>query len=196
MMELKGNGQEGPEPVPSIAPPYQEWVIEESAEHTYGTVDFIPGQGRGSDYHAFRQVMVAAGTGRLAGKLQVCGVEDRNIERKRDVARTDFSLTVGHDCVDGQGVVPDKASVDGKHIKFFYPGGGFADTPAHQHIEFETMPSTQTYKTADIQSLEKSDHRHRCFHPHLKGVGAGGVGGIYFFHFFRKVTAIRLLAIE
>ena len=52
VMELEGNGQCIAEELLAVAAPYDEWVVENTAVHAYGTVDLSIDNGGGADDHA------------------------------------------------------------------------------------------------------------------------------------------------
>ena len=190
MMELERDGERRPEQPPPVSAPDHERIVENTAVHAHRTVDLILRQSGGADHHAVCQVVVLARFGHLPRKPQIVVVEPPQIVRKGNVARTHLAPPIDDDGIDGDRVVAHQLAADGKHIKLLDAGGRPADAPAHQHIEFQTIPAAQTDQTRDVERPEKSDHRHGRRHPHLESIGAGRCSGIDFLHgyFFAKVV--------
>ena len=93
-----------------------------------------------------------------------------------------ISLTIGNNSIDSNSVILNKFVSDRKHEELFDMTCCFADAPAHQHIEFQPFLLADFYEPRNIKRLEKRDHRHRRFHPHVKCVSTSCVFGFYFSH--------------
>lgn len=184
MVELERDGEHRPEQPPPVLAPDQERIVEYAAVHAHGTVDLVLRKGRGADDHAVRQVVVLARFGDLPRELQIIVVEPLRIVRKGDVARADFAPPVGDDRIDRDRIVPHQPVADRQHIELLDAAGGAADAPAHEHIELQPFPVTQTHEARDVERPEKRHHRHGRLHPHFVSVGAGRLFRIYFFHTF------------
>ena len=169
MVELEGDRQCRLEKAPFILAPDGERVIEDAAVHTHCTIDTILGQGRGPYSHTVRQVVVLAALPNLGGKGQIVPVELGQICGKGNIAGADPILSVQDDGVDGKTIIADQLLTHGKGVELLNAAGGFADAPAHQHIEFKALPAAVTQKPGHIQGLEESEHRHGRVEP--QGIG-------------------------
>lgn len=190
VVELERDRKRSLQPTAPAFAPNHERIVEYTAVHTHGAVDFVLRQSGGADYHAVRQVVVLARLGDLPGEPQVIVVETVQIVGKWDVARADLAPPVGDDSIDCDRIVPYQLVADRQHIKLLDAACSAADTPAHEHVEFPTFPAAQTHEARDVERPEKRHHRHGRLHPHLEGIGAGRLFRIYFFHtFFSNRTA-------
>lgn len=182
VVELKGYGQIFFEKTLSVFSPNQERIVENSAVHPHCAINIIIHQRRGTDDHALCQVMVSATVGHLPGQPHVITMEQRQLFRKRDVAGTYFSIPVGYDCIHGDAVILHQLVADGKKVELLDGGCGFADAPAHQHIELQAFLLAFLCQAGYVQCLEKGDHGHGGLHPHIKCVGTCSCCRIDFFH--------------
>lgn len=174
MVELKRHAERGPQQPPAVLAPNQEGVAEHAAVHTHCTVYVVLRECRSANHHAVGQVVVRTRVRHLPRETHIITVERCQVVRIGYITRTDLALPVCHDGVHGDGVVLHQFAVHGQEIELFDTACGFADTIAHQHIELHARPAAEAHKARHVQRLEERDHRHRCLHPHLKGVGTSG----------------------
>ena len=182
VMELEGDGETCPEKPFFIFAPNHKWIIENAAVHPYSTVNAVLSQGGGADDHTVRQVMVFAALPNLGGKGQIVPVELGQIRGKGNIAGADPVLSVQDDGVDGKLIVADQLLTHGKGVELLNAAGGFADAPAHQHIEFKALPAAVTQQPGHIQGLEESEHRHGRMEPQGISLRPPGFLGIDFGH--------------
>ena len=184
VVELERDGERRFKEPPPVAAPDQERIVEHAAVHAHGPVDRVLRQRRGADHHAVCQVVVLARLGDLPREPQVVVVEAEQIIGKRKVARADLAPPVGDDGIDRDCIVPYQLVADRQHIELLDAACSTADAPAHQHVELLSFPARNQNQTRHIERPEKRHHRHGRLHPHLKGIGAGRLFRIYFFHTF------------
>lgn len=174
VVELKRHAKHRPEQPSAVLAPNQEGVVEYAAVHTHCAVYVVLRECRSANDHAVGQVVVGTRVRHLPCETHIVAVERRQVIGTGYVARTDLALPVEHNGIHGKSVVLHQLAVHGQEVKLFDTAGGFADAIAHQHVELHARPAAQAHKARHIQRLEERDHRHRCAHPHIKGVGASG----------------------
>ncbi len=184
VVELERDRKRSFQPTAPVFAPDQERIVEYAAVHTHGAVYFILRQRRGADDHAISQVMVRTCLGHLPGQAQIVVVELPQVIGKGNVARADLAPPVGDDGIDRDCIVPYQLVADRQHIELLDAACSTADAPAHQHVELLSFPARNQNQTRHIERPEKRHHRHGRLHPHLKGIGAGRLFRIYFFHTF------------
>ena len=183
VVELEGNGEEGPEEVAAVFAPYHEGVVEYAAVHAHGSVYLVPGEGGSADDHAVGQVVVFASFCDLGRQAEIVGVELVQVIGERDVAGADFAPAVGDNRVDGDAVVLHQFTPHRKHPEFLDAACCTADAPAHKHVELQTLLSGQTDQPGHIQFSEECDHGHGGVHPHFECVCPRGLLRVHFcFH--------------
>ena len=182
VVKLEGDGQCGAQEAAPVFAPDEEGVVEQAAVHAHGAVDVVARQRGGAYHHAVGQVVADARAGYLAGEPQVVGVEGREFFGERDVARADFAATIGHNGVDGDGVVGYQSVAYRQHPELLHLTGGAADAPAHEHVELQVVFAAEAHEALHFERLEERDHGHRGLHPGAEGVGAGGCLGVDLFH--------------
>ena len=195
MMELEGDCQDRLEKAPFIFAPDGKRVIEDAAVHAYRAVNIILGQGRGPYSHTVRQVVVLAALPNLGGKGQIVPVELGQIRGEGYITGADPVFSVQDDGVYGKPVIANQLFTHGEGVELLNAAGGFADAPAHQHIEFEALPAAAAQQPGHIQGLKESKHRHGGMEP--KGIGLRPLRflGIDFGHdiSFHKKTLLRTI---
>ena len=182
MMELERDGQGRLEKAPFILAPDRERIVEDAAVHAHSAVNAVLGQGRGAHSHAVLQVVVLTALMNLGGKGQIVPVKLGQIFGERNVAGVDPVLPVPNGGIDCQTVILDQLLAHGECVELFNAAGGFADAPAHQHIEFEALSAAVTQQPGYIQGLEESEHRHGRMEPQGIGLRPFGFLGIDFGH--------------
>ena len=195
MMELEGDCQGGLEKAPFIFAPDGKRVIEDAAVHAHCAVDIILGQGRGAYNHAVLQVMVLAAFPNLSGKGQIVPVELGQIRGEGNITGADPVLSVQDNGVYRKTVIADQLLAHGEGVELLNAAGGFADAPAHQHIEFEALPAAAAQQPGHIQGLKESKHRHGSMEPQGIGLRPLRFLGIDFGHdiSFHKKTLLRTI---
>ena len=150
MMELERDGQGCPEKAPFILAPDRERVIEDAAVHAHSAVNVVLRQSRAADDHAVLQIMVLAPFPHLGGKGQIVPVELGQIRGKGNIAGADPVFSVQNNGVYGQTVIADQLLAHGEGVELLNAAGGFADAPAHQHIEFKALSAAVTQQPGHI----------------------------------------------
>lgn len=182
MMELEGDCKSGLEKTPFILAPDGKRVIEDATVHAHCAVNVILGQGRGPYSHTVRQVVVLAALPNPSGKGQIVPVELGQIRGKGDVAGVDPVLSIPNDGVYRQTVIANQLLAHREGIELLNAAGGFADAPAHQHIEFEALSAAAAQQPGHIQGFKESKHRHGRMEPQGIGLRPLGFLGIDFGH--------------
>ena len=196
MMELEGDCQGGLEKAPFILAPDGKRVIEDATVHAHCAVNVILGQGRGPYSHTVRQVVVLAALPNPSGKGQIVPVELGQIRGEGYITGADPVFSVQDDGVYGKTVIADQFLTHGECVELLNAAGGFADAPAHQHIEFEALSATAAQQPGHIQGLEESKHRYGRMEP--QGIGLRPLGFLWIdfghdFSFHKKKTWSRTI---
>ena len=155
MMELEGDCQGGLEKAPFILAPDGKRVIEDATVHAHCAVNVILGQGRGPYSHTVRQVVVLADLPNLSGKGQIVPVERGQIFGEGYITGADPVFSVQDDGVYGKTVIAYQLLAHGEGVELLNAACGFADTPAHQHIEFEALPAAAAQQPGHTRVLKK-----------------------------------------
>jgi len=182
VVELERNGQSRFQEAFAVAAPDDEGVVEDAAVHADGAVNIILRQGRCADYHTVGDVVVLTRSGYLPRQPQIVGVEALQVVGERYVAGTYLAGAVGHYRVDRYRVVAHQSVADRQQIELLDLRGGLADTPAHQHVEFQAVTAAESPEARNVKRLEERNHRHRRLHPHLERIRAGGFFRINFLY--------------
>ena len=140
--------------------------------------------------------MVLAALPNLGGKGQIVPVELGQIRGEGYITGADPVFSVQDDGVYGKTVIADQFLTHGECVELLNAAGGFADAPAHQHIEFEALSATAAQQPGHIQGLEESKHRYGRMEP--QGIGLRPLGFLWIdfghdFSFHKKKTWSRTI---
>ena len=130
-----------------IFSPDHERIVENTAVHPYGSVYIIFNECRCPYDHAFCQIMIYAVFGCMACELEIDVIELLQIRRKWYVARVYLSVSVHDYRVDCNGVELHQLISFGQHIELFDTACRHAAAPAHEHIEFHSVPTAVSYES-------------------------------------------------
>ena len=173
VVELERDGKIVPEQLLPVPAPDQKGIVENTAVHSYGTVDFGVDDGRGADDHAgFGQIPVLTAFCHLGSVGEIVPVKLIQISGEQEIAGTDFSVFIFYNGIYGNGIVLYQLISYRKQVEFRDTGGSFANTVIQKHIEFQMLSSADADQVGHIHGFEKGNHGIGCLHPEGKSHGS------------------------
>ena len=165
MMELETDRQSGLNQGFAVFAPHHHRVAEQVCVLVDDAVEFGLWHGRGADDHVVFKETALTFVGGFGGQFKVILVEVLQVVGKRNVARIDAAVAVGHNHVDGYSVVAEQFPFFGQDKEFLHFAGRLADAPTHQHGQFHAAFPTELQQVPDVHRFHQSHHWHWRGHP-------------------------------